>query len=169
MVVFAKILDFVTLVASAPLAFAVAMYITIITTHRNPKKWNDLGWGPLLLYIIYTILNMVFHWWKHRKKYKELTKVKALLGILFTGVINLLVLWIGGLAFIGAGGDLDSPRGPRGLLLVDLRRAMWGGWSAAGPAYSLLGPQLFILLVIFGVSLAGVIPDLLARVFWLPP
>ena len=137
MVVFAKILDFLTLVASAPLAFAVAMYITIITTHRNPKKWNDLGWGPLLLYIIYTILNMVFHWWKHRKKYKGLTKVKALLGILFTGVINLLLCGVtyGVTIYFFPGGE---------------KRAVVGK----------------IVLGMIGWALSGVISDLLWQVIW---
>ena len=44
----------------------------------------------IFLLIFFAGLTIVFHWWKHRDKYKKFTKVKALLGILFIGLTGLV-------------------------------------------------------------------------------
>jgi hypothetical protein len=45
--------------------------------------------GASLMIILFLVTTSVIHWWKHREKYKKLTKVKALMGIVAKGGINL--------------------------------------------------------------------------------
>ena len=93
-----------------------------------------------LLSLFFLVTVSVIHWWKYRKKYKKLTKVKALMGILPNGVINLL-LCLASVSSILFFGELAA-------LHVDHARA--GEVVLAGN-----------VLCMIAAALSGVISDLL--------
>jgi len=123
------------------LAFAVAILLLFLSNLLENYGIDDdvqVDMDPRnRIAIFFLVTVMVFHWWKHRKKYKGLTKVKALLGILFTGVINLLLCGVtyGVTIYFFPGGE---------------KRAVVGK----------------IVLGMIGWALSGVISDLLWQVIW---
>ena len=96
-----------------------------------------------LLSLFFLVTVSVIHWWKYRKKYKKLTKVKALMGILPNGVINLLLLEasVSSLIFFG-------------LPFVDANHnKVFKGISVRS--------RILLVLCMIAVPLSGVISELL--------
>ena len=135
-----------------PLALVLTCVIVIFLGNVFPKFKQPRFWitgkaaTPITLSaLIFLVTVSVFHWRKHRKKYKKLTK-EALLAILSTGVINLLLC---GFCI---------------FLLQDAR--VWQKMPVDGRIYGNILKTM--VSAVIGFSTAGFTSDLIWQLFWSP-